>query len=133
MPRVPSTRRRTGNPAGRVDTLAIRLLGRAVELHGDPIVRTIYGTFKPEIDHAIRGGLGGIKIHVPEVLQYPTGVQDQKRGQQGQQDQGTSKPAAVASPGRAKASTPRPKPTPDSGVVDMQVGADGVYEVSDAR
>jgi hypothetical protein len=106
-----------------VDTLAIHLLGRAISLHGDPIVRTIYGTFKPEIDQAIRGGLGGIKVHMPEMLQYPAEVAGQKQGQ----GQKAPKPAASVPPRKPA------RATSDAGVMDMKVGADGVYEVSDAH
>jgi hypothetical protein len=120
MARAANSRRR--DPAGRVDTLAIRLLGRAVSLHGDPIVRTIYGTFKPEIDQAIRGGLGGLNVRVPEVLQYPAEVQGQRA------------PKTAA----ASASTPPPRKSkpaaqPEVEPMTMTLGPDGVYEVCDAR
>lgn len=119
MPRASNSVRRR-NPSGRVDTLAIHLLGRAISLHGDPIVQTIYGTFKPEIDQAIRGGLSGIKVHVPEMLQYPAAV-------------------ATAAPSPARSRTKPTKPAKpvvtrtDAGIMDMKVGPDGVYEVSDVR
>ena len=116
-------RRQGTNPAGRVDVFATNLLERAVLLHGDMIVRTIYGTFKPEIDRAIKGQLRGIKVCVPEMLRYPSEVAAAPAG----------KEAKV--PKTPKAKIPKPaRPAPDdAGIMDMRVGEDGVYEVSDAQ
>jgi hypothetical protein len=103
---------------------AASLLERAVSLHGDMVVRAVYGTFKPEIDRAIKGQLRGIKIQVPEMLRYPAQVQ--ARGKSGGQ---APKQAQV------KPTKPAPAPAPSTTtppVMDMHVGSDGVYEVSDA-
>jgi hypothetical protein len=110
--------RRQPNTAGRVDNLAIHLLSRAVGQNDNVILKTIYGTFKPEIDRAIKTQLGGIRVHVPEMLQYSPEVQ-------------AKPPKSATAPrerGRAK-----PEPASDDGIMDMHVGSDGVYEVSDAR
>ena len=62
IPKQP--RKRTVDPAGRVDILAIRLLEKLVETHGDLPMRGIYGTYKGEIDRAIKLHLGKFRVHV---------------------------------------------------------------------
>ena len=110
--------RRQPSSAGRVDNLAIHLLSRAVDQNENVILKTIYGTFKPEIDRAIKSQLGGIRVHVPEMLQYPAKV-------------------ATDSPARKKPATatdpkPAPKPATADDAMTMKLGPDGVYEVCDA-
>ncbi len=63
-PREPRLRR-VPDPAGRVDILAIRLLERLVESHGDVAMRGVYGTYKTEIDRALRRHLGRFKLYIP--------------------------------------------------------------------
>jgi hypothetical protein len=94
---------RRTDPAGRVDILVIRLLEHAVSTYGDLPLRGIYGTFKPEIDRSLKQHLGKIRIYVP--------------------------------PAQIQASVPvaKPKPKADKDAMTMRRGADGVYEVSDAR
>ena len=110
--------RRQPSSAGRVDNLAIHLLSRAVDRNDNVILKTIYGTFKPEIDRAIKSQLGGIRVHVPEMLQYPAKVADAPQGRT------RTKPAPEAKP--------TPKPAADANAMTMKLGADGVYEVCDA-
>ena len=97
--------RRRSDPVGRLDLCAIRLLEHAVATFGDLPIRGIYGTFKPEIDQSIKRTLGSVRIYVP-----PSQIQ--------------------ASGSVAKAVRPK-RPAKDA--MTMSQGADGVYEVSDAR
>ena len=101
--RRPAGVSRRPDPTGRVDLLAIGLLERAITLYGDLPLRGIYGTLKPEIDRSIRRHLGKIKIYVPPQIQAPA-----------------AKP------------TVKPKPA-DPKAMTLRQGADGVYEVCDAR
>jgi hypothetical protein len=62
-------RRRGPDPTGRVDVLVIRLLEVAVEQHGSLPLRGIYGTYKKDIDQAIRHHVGKVKFHFPKPAQ----------------------------------------------------------------
>lgn len=55
------------DPAGRVDILASRLLEKLVETHGDLAMRGIYGTYKTEINRAIKRHLGQFRVHVAGI------------------------------------------------------------------
>jgi hypothetical protein len=96
--------RRRSDPVGRLDLCAIQLLEVAVETYGDLLIRGIYGTFKPEIGRSIKRTLGGIRVHVPQQPELP-------------------KPKTV----------PKHPAKLVQDAVTMRQGADGVYEVSDAR
>lgn len=65
----PPRLRKPTDPAGRVDILAIRLLEVAVTKYGDIHLRGIYGTYKTEIDRALRRHLGKFKLYIPPQLQ----------------------------------------------------------------
>lgn len=62
-------RRRGSDPTGRVDVLFIRLLEVAVNQHGSLPLRGIYGTYKKEIDRAIRTHVGKVKFYFPKPAQ----------------------------------------------------------------
>ncbi len=63
MAKVSKPRGRTTDPTGRVDLLIVRLLERAVQIHGDLPLRAVYGSYKKQIDGAIRRHLGGVKVY----------------------------------------------------------------------
>lgn len=64
-PNSTPVRRRGPDPAGRVDILIIRLIERAVGDHGSIPLRGVYGTYKKDIDRAIRRHLGKVKFYFP--------------------------------------------------------------------
>jgi len=74
---APSTqkapRRRAPDPAGRVDILVSRLLEVAVEQYGDLPLRGVYGTYKTEINRAIRKHLGKVRFHMDGYGQVQIG------------------------------------------------------------
>ena len=113
-----TARRRGPNPTGRLDLCAIRLLEHAVGAYGDIPLRGIYGTYKPEIDRAIKRHLGKVRIYVPEpvrqLMQAPTMV----------------KGAPPPSPPPRKPRTP--PTTGTKAAITMDRNKDGVYEVSNA-
>jgi len=106
MSRVATTRNGKAS-LGRLDLLAIRLLENAVSTHGDLPMLGIYGTFKPQIDRAIRQHLGPVRFYFPEPDE-PAKPILQKR--------------------EAK---PRHKRIAEAEPMTMELGADGVYEVDD--
>ena len=57
-------KRRGPDPTGRVDLLAIGLLERAVQIYGDLPLRGVYGTYKKQIDRALRQHLGHVRIYM---------------------------------------------------------------------
>lgn len=73
-PKGPKPRLRViPDPAGRVDILAIRLLEVMVDKYGDIPLRGIYGTYKADIDRAIKRNLGKFKFYIPPVNQLQGG------------------------------------------------------------
>jgi hypothetical protein len=111
-----TVKRRGPDPTGRLDVCAIRLLEHAVGAYGDIPMRGIYGTYKSEIDRAIKRHLGRVRIYVPEPVQQ-----------------------------LLQAAAPRTAPPPivtqtqqkprrgDVDTITMARGRDGVYEVSNGR
>ncbi len=63
VPRSQVPKTRAVDPTGRVDLLAIRLLERAVSIHGDLPLRAVYGSYKKQIDGALRQHLGGVRVY----------------------------------------------------------------------
>ena len=61
------------DPAGRVDLLAIQLLEVAVATYGDIPLRTVYGTYKDDIDRMLRRKLGKVKMYIPPAKQVQGG------------------------------------------------------------
>ena len=62
-------RKRGPDPTGRVDVLCIRLLEVAVAQHGTIPLRGVYGTYKKDIDRAIRRHVGKVKLYFPKPTQ----------------------------------------------------------------
>ena len=71
-PKLPRLRR-LPDPTGRVDLLAIRLLEVAIAKYGDLPLRGIYGTYKGEIDRALKRHLGKVKFYFPTPAQLGGG------------------------------------------------------------
>jgi len=61
--RNPVPRPAPEDPTGRVDILAMRLLERAVSLYGDLAIRTIYGSYREEINRALKRRLGRVRVY----------------------------------------------------------------------
>lgn len=111
-----TVKRRGPDPTGRLDLCAIRLLEHAVGIYGDIPMRGIYGTYKREIDGAIKRHLGKMRIYVPEPVQQ------------------------LLQAARPATETPPPPPaklqsrTRDAGdTITMARGKDGVYEARNGR
>jgi hypothetical protein len=61
--------RRGPDPTGRVDMLLIGLLEVSVGKYGSIPLRGIYGTYKKEIDRAIRRHVGKVRFYFPTPAQ----------------------------------------------------------------
>lgn len=104
--------RRQVDPTGRIDLCAIRLLEQAMEKSTDIPLRSLYGTYKAEIDRAIKRHLGKYRFHMPEPVKEIV--------------QAVGHPTPPPPPPPAPAA-PRPRTAATGPVVELKQGKDGVY------
>ncbi len=97
---------------------AIRLLEHVIGTSDSIPLRGIYGTYKGDIDRAIRRHLGKVRIFVPEPVVAAV--------------QAAKVPPCPSQP-RPAPSKPRTpvRPASKGPVIELKANADGVYEVPD--